>query len=92
MNFDIHGNNLRSGHCEVHPWVHEEYPCSMCNARSFELNKKATAGRICRDAGALNQKVQLRLEADKPSLSVQDNGLLIEVALFLTELNMRLEV
>lgn len=30
MSFDIYGNNLRSGHCEVHPNVHEEYPCSQC--------------------------------------------------------------
>lgn len=30
MPFDIYGNNLRNGYCEVHPYVHEEYPCSMC--------------------------------------------------------------
>ena len=30
MSFDIYGNNLRRGHCEVHPHVHEEYPCSVC--------------------------------------------------------------
>ncbi len=30
MAFDIYGNNLRSGYCEVHPDVHEEYPCSEC--------------------------------------------------------------
>jgi hypothetical protein len=32
MRFDIHGNNLESGHCEVHPWVHQEYPCGVCMA------------------------------------------------------------
>lgn len=30
MSYDIYGNNLRRGHCEVHPHVHEEYPCSIC--------------------------------------------------------------
>lgn len=30
MSYDIYGNNLRPGHCEVHPSVHEEYPCSVC--------------------------------------------------------------
>ena len=30
MGYDIYGNNLRNGHCEVHPHVHEEYPCSVC--------------------------------------------------------------
>lgn len=32
MGYDIYGNNLRNGHCEVHPNVHEEYPCSVCIA------------------------------------------------------------
>ena len=30
MSFDIYGNHLRQGHCEVHPEVHEEYPCFVC--------------------------------------------------------------
>ena len=30
MSYDIHGNVLRSNHCEVHPYVHEQYPCSVC--------------------------------------------------------------
>lgn len=31
MAFDIYGGNLRHGHCEVHPHVHEHYPCTLCN-------------------------------------------------------------
>ena len=34
MSFDIYGNNLARGHCEVHPHVAEEYPCSLCMAES----------------------------------------------------------
>lgn len=30
MSYDIYGNNLRPGHCEVHPHIHEGYPCSQC--------------------------------------------------------------
>ena len=30
MSFDIYGNHLRAGYCEVHPEIHEEYPCSIC--------------------------------------------------------------
>jgi len=30
MSWDIYGESLRRGHCEVHPHVHEEYPCSVC--------------------------------------------------------------
>lgn len=32
MSWDIYGNPLRRGYCEVHPNVHEEYPCSICMA------------------------------------------------------------
>ena len=32
MQFDIYGERLRSGFCEVHPWVAMEYPCSQCYA------------------------------------------------------------
>ena len=31
MSYDIYGNQLSRGHCEVHPYVHEEYPCSVCD-------------------------------------------------------------
>ena len=34
MSYDIWGNPLPRGHCEVHPHVHEEYPCSVCIAES----------------------------------------------------------
>ena len=34
MSFDIYGNNLTRGHCEVHPHVGEEYPCSVCQMDS----------------------------------------------------------
>lgn len=34
MSWDIYGEPLRKGHCEVHPWVHEEYPCSVCYSES----------------------------------------------------------
>lgn len=34
MSFDIYGGRLRPGHCEVHPNVHESYPCSVCMMES----------------------------------------------------------
>ena len=30
MAYDIYGNILERGHCEVHPWVNESYPCPEC--------------------------------------------------------------
>jgi len=40
MSFDIYGNNLRRGHCEVHPHVHEEYPCSVCLTESANAQRE----------------------------------------------------
>jgi hypothetical protein len=34
MAWDIYGHALRTGHCEVHPHVAEEYPCSVCMVHS----------------------------------------------------------
>lgn len=31
MSWDIYGNTLRRGYCEVHPHVNQEYPCSLCH-------------------------------------------------------------
>jgi formate dehydrogenase assembly factor FdhD len=31
MAYDIYGNNLRKGYCEVHPHVAQEYPCGLCD-------------------------------------------------------------
>ena len=39
MSWDIWGTPLRRGHCEVHPHVHEEYPCAICI--SDNLTKKS---------------------------------------------------
>ena len=36
MAFDIYGNVLRPGHCEVHPDVAEPYPCWYCRAESSQ--------------------------------------------------------
>jgi hypothetical protein len=47
MSFDIYGNNLRRGHCEVHPHVHEEYPCSVCLAESASRRDTHSRADIC---------------------------------------------
>jgi hypothetical protein len=43
MAWDIYGDTLERGHCEVHPWVHCEYPCPTCIAeqkRNQELKRQ----------------------------------------------------
>lgn len=39
MSWDIYGNRLERGHCEVHPWVHEEYPCPTCLSEAREKKR-----------------------------------------------------
>lgn len=50
MSFDIYGNNLRSGHCEVHPHVHESYPCSACMQESRSRSNPYEEQRSAMDA------------------------------------------
>ena len=40
MAYDIYGQHLRSGHCEVHPDVHQSYPCSLCFAEKAESDRE----------------------------------------------------
>jgi hypothetical protein len=39
MAYDIYGNNLRRGYCEVHPHVNQEYPCDIC-CRDIDQNNR----------------------------------------------------
>lgn len=39
MSYDIYGERLERGHCEVHPWVHQGYPCSVCMA-DYDRHKR----------------------------------------------------
>ena len=43
MSFDIYGNNLKRGHCEVHPQVAEEYPCSLCQHQHSQHQRNDTS-------------------------------------------------
>lgn len=61
MSYDIYGEILRSGHCEVHPHIHEPYPCSLCLAddrrreddrraeREYERQINAEYERYCEE-------------------------------------------
>lgn len=54
MSYDIYGNPLRRGHCEVHPHVHETYPCSVCieTKRQHDADEREAAehyGRLHRE-------------------------------------------
>lgn len=40
MPYDIWGNTLAAGHCEVHPWVHCPYPCPTCESEAERENEQ----------------------------------------------------
>lgn len=54
MSWDIFGNPLQRGHCEVHPHVHEEYPCSVCISEKRQHAQPSCDGR-CENALYLAQ-------------------------------------
>ena len=52
MAWDIHGNQLRKGYCEVHPHIGEEYPCSLCQMEIDRDNNRRRSEHlenICSD-------------------------------------------
>lgn len=36
MPYSIYGDKIDYGYCEVHPWVNQTYPCSIC----YDENQK----------------------------------------------------
>lgn len=55
MAWDIYGEPLRRGYCEAHPYVHEEYPCSVClesgrKMKADEMIKKLQVELAGKDA------------------------------------------
>lgn len=47
MTWDIYGNKLQHGYCEVHPHVPEEYPCYECRMRDqIQENEKSQRQNI----------------------------------------------
>ena len=86
MSFDIFGQPLKRGHCEVHPHVNEEWPCSLClmeseQRRRTESNNNAQHDMILEVEHLKMQRDRL-LEAAKaaiecgmiPSTSAKDGG------------------
>ena len=56
MAYDIYGNNLRPGHCEVHPSVHEEYPCALCMSESQQRDQN--------QAQQIQQSIESQMRAE----------------------------
>ena len=90
MAYDIYGQKLASGHCEVHPWVGETYPCSLCYAES--MLKHYPRQKEYKSAAAEHQAEMER--AHREELARKNNLLyrmLCYVALVVSKLNERVQ-
>ena len=67
MSWDIYGNPLARGHCDVHPHVHEEYPCSVCMA---EKRQREQASQQSEAEHYLQVEID-RLNAERDELAKQ---------------------
>lgn len=71
MSYSIYGERLESGHCEVHPWVHADYPCPLCledsRKRVDEKHAEAQYWREMEEA----YYAQMRAEEEYQSWSVR---------------------
>lgn len=63
MSWDIYGEKLRPGHCEVHPSVHEEYPCSVCLKETQRRQEKSEHHFLKRELEAERDKNRRLVEA-----------------------------
>lgn len=73
MNWDIYGQPLRSGYCEVHPWVGEEYPCGHClrEQEQYQREKEEYEQAMAKQ---YEQYCQDQLEQLVEDLKCQDGG------------------
>lgn len=44
--YDIYGEPLERGYCEVHPWIPEEYPCYMCKQQQEQDRQNREAEKL----------------------------------------------
>lgn len=71
MAWDIYGNPLQRGHCEVHPHVHEEYPCSVCMSERGQTQQPHDALQQLQYEFAQQGDYIKQLEAERDALAAQ---------------------
>jgi len=72
MSYDIYGNNLKRGHCEVHPQVGEEYPCSLCYAE--DNNRSRNKQRNSQEQEYYSQEQEYYRQQEKEHYEAQERG------------------
>lgn len=76
MSWDIYGNPLRRGYCEVHPDVHQEYPCSICMAQKQQQSQPHNELEQLQYEFAQQGDYIRHLESERAALSTQVESLL----------------
>lgn len=71
MSWDIYGNPLRRGHCEVHPHVHEEFPCSICMEERGRRNEPHNEMEQLQHDFAMQGDYIRQLETERKELTAQ---------------------
>lgn len=78
MAYDIHGNQLERGHCEVHPWVHQEYPCSVCLSDNKKQEQQRPTQQECVINDLESELADLRLILKELIPIADDAGFLLD--------------
>lgn len=75
MAWDIYGNTLTRGHCEVHPQVAQEYPCYICMEESRKADEQRRQEREQRKAYERDYEQHLKMEAMPDRIfTITENG------------------
>lgn len=65
MAFDIFGNRLRPGYCEVHPDIAEEYPCSLCTENRQQDERQSRQDRYDEEIREWEESMAVQVEEER---------------------------
>ena len=66
MSWDVHGQPLAAGHCEVHPSEPEPYPCAYCREAEFAQDEEQARAQEEAEAEAYEQWLSQQHEDQPP--------------------------
>ena len=70
MSFDIFGQPLKRGHCEAHPHVNEEWPCSLCLMESEQRRRSESNNNAQHDM--ILEVEHLKMQRDELLSALED--------------------
>lgn len=65
MSWDIYGQPLRRGYCEVHSWINQEYPCSQCMLEIERTRYEDEYEEYCKEQELQNEIEKLKSQLSK---------------------------